>query len=129
MTLGIHWHLLNQLQCFSFTVSFPCGLHQSFTENWKKKEMRSGYFSFMSSTRNTASEILPCKSQRAVFRCMRCVPQESVLRLILFNICINDTDSGVECTLSEFANETKLGGAVDSLEGWDAIQRDLDRTE
>jgi len=38
-------------------------------------------------------------------------------------------ESGVECTLGKFADNTKLSGAVDTLKERNAVQRDLDRIE
>ena len=60
---------------------------------------------------------------------MSAIPQGLVLGLVLFNIFVGNMDSGIKCTLSRFAENSKLSGSVDTLEGRDTIQRDLNRLE
>ena len=63
---------------------------------------------------------------------MSSIPWELVLGLMLFNIVVGNTDSAIKFTLSSFADDTKLSGAVEAVEallGRHTIQRDLDVLE
>lgn len=51
--------------------------------------------------------------------------QDSILGPVLFNVIINNLDTGVECTLSN--SYVQLEGVVDSFKDREAWQGDLSR--
>ena len=54
------------------------------------------------------------------------VPRCSVRGPVLFSSFVSDTDSGIECSLSIFADDVRLSGTP---ERGDAIEKDLDKLE
>lgn len=53
------------------------------------------------------------------------IPQGSILGLVLFYIFVGE----IQCTVRKFAIDSKLCGAVKTLQERDTIQRDPDRLE
>lgn len=57
------------------------------------------------------------------------VSQRSVPEELLFSTFFGNMDSETECTIIRFPDDTKLCGAVKTMEVMEAIQRDLNWLE
>jgi len=84
------------------------------------------YFYLSSETLQLSEE---CHKDVLLDKSMRCIPQGSVLGPMPVKIFINDTDNGIECTLSKFVDDIKLRGMINMPKEQNTFQRHLDRLE
>lgn len=93
--------------------------------------LESLYFTFTASHYRCDAAVTrkSCSCDTEMMPIFRTQFQGSILGPVLFNAFVNDHETGVKCTLRNFADDNKLGGAAEFLEGKEVLQRDLHRLE
>ena len=61
--------------------------------------------------------MLPSVAQSGWRPVASCVPMGLVLGPVSFDTSIHELNEGMECTLSKFADDAKVGGVADTPEG------------